>query len=166
MKRVGMKNNKDNNKVVELNDLVKKNKVGRPKSFIDWHLVSEFFEAHATTQEIAAYFGIDDDTLNDRCRKENHTSITTFSARCKRKGKLKLRMAQYEQAKQGHFGSLIWLGKNWLDQKDNPVGTLEPDGKLVYMVNLMKAYVRVRHNKTADVVLDGDVLKEDADMIE
>ena len=123
-------------------EIVLKKHKGRPKAFIDWQEASEFFEAHATAEEVAAYFGIDNDTLNDRCRSDNHTSITNFSARCRRNGRLRVRLAQYRQALGGHFLSLIWLGKQWLDQRENPLSTKEPDGKLIYMINMINLHAQ------------------------
>lgn len=71
-----------------------------------------------TKEEIANIFRVDADTLNTWCKK---TYDETFSAIYKKHsdtGKMSLRRYQYKLAEKNP-SMAIWLGKQWLGQKDN-----------------------------------------------
>lgn len=70
-----------------------------------------------TKKEIANIFEVDEDTLNTWCK---NTYGETFSATYKKKasnGKMSLRRFQFKQAEKNSTMA-IWLGKQWLGQKD------------------------------------------------
>mgnify|MGYP003113963296 FL=1 len=79
---------------------------------LDKDLISKLATIHCTYQEIAEVVG---------------TSVTTLEKRYKAvieqgraDGKKSLRRAQFEKAIKGDVRMQIWLGKQWLDQKDAP----------------------------------------------
>lgn len=70
-----------------------------------------------TQEEIANIFDVDADTLNAWCKQ---TYGDTFSVIYKKKssnGKMSLRRFQFKQAEKNSTMA-IWLGKQWLGQKD------------------------------------------------
>ena len=69
-----------------------------------------------TFDEIASGLGVSTDTL-DRRRTEDPT-IAEAIKRGRGLGKRSVRRLQYEAAEAGNITMLIWLGKQWLEQKD------------------------------------------------
>lgn len=70
-----------------------------------------------TKEEIADIFDVDADTLNEWCKQ---TYGDTFSVIYKKKtsnGKMSLRRMQFKQAEK-NSAMAIWLGKQWLGQRD------------------------------------------------
>jgi len=79
---------------------------------LDRDLIFKLATLHCTLKEIADVVG---------------TSVTTLEKRYKAiidkgrsEGKKSLRRAQMEKALQGDVRMLIWMGKQYLDQKDTP----------------------------------------------
>jgi hypothetical protein len=68
--------------------------------------------------EIADFFGINPNTLYERCVKDNGITFTEFSQPFYAKGSYALRHAQYDKALSGDNTMLVWLGKCRLKQKD------------------------------------------------
>lgn len=96
--------------------------IGRPKITFtdkDWKALNSLIELQATREEIASVFDIDSDTLS-RIIKDRFNC--TFSSYFKQKSgfkKIALRRAQFKAAtEQNNTALMIWLGKNWLGQKD------------------------------------------------
>jgi uncharacterized protein YoxC len=80
---------------------------------LDHDLIFKLATIHCTFQEIAEMVG---------------TSVTTLEKRFKNliekgrsEGKKSLRRAQFEKAMQGDVRMQMWLGKQWLNQQDQPV---------------------------------------------
>jgi hypothetical protein len=70
----------------------------------------------ATTLEIAEFVGCSPDVLERRFADVLRKKRTSM--------KLRLRRAQFRLAMEGNVTMLIWLGKQYLDQTDNPVAML------------------------------------------
>ena len=64
--------------------------------------------------------GIDYDTLNRACKREQGVGFTEYFKQKSASGKMSLRRRQYTKAMDGDNTQLIWLGKNWLGQSDQP----------------------------------------------
>ena len=92
-------------------------KMGRPKKVIDWVTFDKLCALHCTAEEIAGILGISTDTI-DVALKKKKTSFPEYFRQKSSNGKLSLRRKQYEVAMRGDKTMLIWLGKNWLNQKD------------------------------------------------
>ena len=89
---------------------IKKNKGGRPKKNINERQVVALAQIQCSYAEMAAVLGCDEKTLSNR-----------FSQAIKEgreKGLSSLKRAQYKKAMDGNPTMLIWLGKQYLDQKD------------------------------------------------
>ena len=94
-------------------------KPGRVKLQVDWDIVDAHLEAHCTGTQIAGVLGMCAETLYIRCREDKGMTFEEYMYSKRDKGKAHVKHKQYEEALKGDRGMLVWLGKNWLDQKDN-----------------------------------------------
>lgn len=88
--------------------VAKKN--GRPLKVIDEKLVFELAKIHCTKEEIASIVGCSRDTLYERFPDILRQGFDV--------GKSSLRRLQWQKAEKGDTQMLIWLGKQWLGQRD------------------------------------------------
>jgi hypothetical protein len=91
-------------------------KVGRPKVPIDTGVVERLAQRQASIRTIAHVVGVDEKTLRNRMKDEPDLSATIERAR--ERGKAALLDKQWEQAMGGNWKMQIWLGKQYLDQRD------------------------------------------------
>ena len=92
-------------------------KVTRPKEFIpDMEQVEKLCRLNCTDAELAAYFGFCRKTI-ERERKIN-PEFDAAIERGKSYGKLSLRRKQVALAEEGNATMLIWLGKQYMGQRD------------------------------------------------
>lgn len=95
--------------------------MGRPKKNLtpkDWASVDYMCMIHCTGEEIAGVLGIDYDTLNRNCKDQKGESISEYIKKHQNGGKMSLRRAQWKSAENGNVSMQIWLGKQWLGQKE------------------------------------------------
>ena len=85
---------------------------------IDWPKVDGMCAIQCTGEEIAGVLGIDYDTLQRACKRENEILFADYIQQKRSGGKMSLRRKQYSTAMEGNPTLLIWLGKNWLGQTD------------------------------------------------
>lgn len=97
----------------------KVNKGGRPRKVIDWDQVDAMCRIHCTGEEQAAVLNVDYDTLNSACKREKGMGFSEYFKQKSASGKMSLRRKQYTSAMDGNTTMLVWLGKNWLGQKDS-----------------------------------------------
>ena len=84
--------------------------MGRPKKEIDAETVTNLAKIGCTYSEIAAVVGCSKSTLSDRFRTEidkGHEEL-----------KKSIRRMQLQAANKGNVAMLIWLGKQYLGQRD------------------------------------------------
>lgn len=93
-------------------------KTGRPRIKIDWEQVDRMCAMHCTGEEQAAVLGVDYDTLNSACKREKKKPFSEYFKQKSATGKMSLRRRQFTTAMDGNTSMMIWLGKNWLGQKD------------------------------------------------
>lgn len=86
---------------------------GRPKRNIDYEAVKRLAAVMATDEEIAAFLGVSVDTLTRRGE-----AYQKAKEEGRQSGLLNLRRYQLEAAKAKNPTMLIWLGKQYLGQKD------------------------------------------------
>ena len=116
--------------------MAKKRKTGRPPKKIDDRQVFKLAQYGCTTPEIAAVMDCSPDTLERR-----------FAATMKRgKDSLRhsLRKAQVESAMGGNVTMLIWLGKQLLGQKNEPLEQAQQEAappSMIEMVAMMDASI-------------------------
>lgn len=87
-----------------------KKPVGRPRKQLDTDLIEKLASIFCTNEEIASVVECHPDTLAD--------NFSEYIKKGREKGKMSLRRRQYEKAMSGHSTMLIWLGKQYLGQKD------------------------------------------------
>ena len=80
------------------------------KKDIDPKIVEKLAQRFCSMGEIAAVVGCDKSTISRR--------FATEVAKGREKGKTLLRDLQWTAAKKGNIAMLIWLGKQFLDQKE------------------------------------------------
>lgn len=93
-------------------------KMGRPIKPIDWKKVETMCQIQCTEVEIAAVLEIHLDTLAKACQRDHGLTFPEFFKKHCEGGKASIRRAQYKKALEGHPTMLIWLGKQYLGQKD------------------------------------------------
>lgn len=93
--------------------------MARPRKEIDERKVEQLASIGCSEKEIGQLLGCSDDLLERR-----------FAGPLKRgraRRNQNLRKLQYEAAKRGNVTMQIWLGKQWLGQKDSPEAEDKPD---------------------------------------
>ena len=120
-------------KVIE--ELAPKTTAGRPKVKIDWVQFHELCKMQATIEEICAVMRIDDETLRRRAKEEFQCDFAAVYKRLAADGRYSLRRKQVEIAKDGNTAMLIWLGKQYMSQRDKPADEQEPNKALSQLVS-------------------------------
>jgi len=91
--------------------------VGVPKKEIVLDQVLYWITLQATAQDIASSFHVCVDTLDTKLKEHFGLSFSELKKRTEGTGKLTLRRYQFQQAEK-NTSMAIWLGKQWLGQKD------------------------------------------------
>lgn len=95
--------------------------MGRPKKTLtdkEWGSVDYMAKIHCTGEEIAGVLQMDYDTLNRNSKEKWGIPISEYIKEHSQGGKMSLRRAQWKSAENGNATMQIWLGKQWLGQKD------------------------------------------------
>lgn len=86
---------------------------GRPKKEIDYVAVEKLANIQCTQDEISSFLNISTRTLQ---RDEKFMKLFNKG---KETGKMSLRRMQWKSAEAGKVPMQIWLGKQYLNQRDN-----------------------------------------------
>ena len=97
---------------------------GRPKKEIDKKIFENLCGLQCTLEEIAGVFDCSPDTIERWCKREYKETFAEVYKKHSAKGKISLRRAQFELAKK-NAAVAIFLGKNYLGQKDSFIETDE-----------------------------------------
>ncbi len=92
--------------------------MARPKIIIDWNKVDKYLQAQCNGTGIAGLLGIAPITLYRACEETYKVNFEVYSAQKKGEGKELLRGKQFQTAMEGSIPMQIWLGKQYLEQKD------------------------------------------------
>lgn len=122
---------------------------GPKKKQLDERQIKELANMQCTMSEIAAVMGVSVDTLERRYAEV---------IRCGREfGKASLRRVQFKKALDGNTALLIWLGKHYLNQKDEiHLSTTEPEVRQLISKWETDAATRTRKAKKDFVVTPKD----------
>ena len=113
---------------------------GRPRFEIDYVLAERMSMLQCTIKEIAAVMGCSHDVLD---RDERFSVIHKFGME---NGKASLRRLQWKGANAGNPAMLIWLGKQYLGQRDKseveaevrlreePIDTIEAARRICFVL--------------------------------
>lgn len=86
----------------------------------DWKKIYNLCSIFCTGEEIAAIMDVSYDTLQRRITETHNVSFADFYKKHSSNGKASLRRKQYiEAVEEGNTALLIWLGKNYLGQRDS-----------------------------------------------
>ena len=97
-----------------------KNKGGRPKKPIDYDKLKKMCSIHCTGEECASLLDVSYEHLNNMLIEDGHGGFLEFFKKHSAGGKMSLRRKQFEKAvTEGNVPMLIWLGKQFLGQKDH-----------------------------------------------
>ena len=94
--------------------------MGRPKIEIDKKQFENLCAIQCTIEEITAWFDCSHQTLERWCKREYKKTFGQVFDEKRRKGFISLRRKQYETALKGDKTLLIFLGKQYLGQKETP----------------------------------------------
>lgn len=92
--------------------------MARPRKPIDYALVQDLAGIMCTDEEIATLVGLERESLSRRKKVDRELRHALEKGR--ETGKESLRRAQYKAALSGNATMLIWLGKQHLQQRDQP----------------------------------------------
>ena len=90
---------------------------GRPQKPIDWTQFEQLCELQCTQSEIASFLKVHPNTLSDRVLEHYGEDYSTTYKKYAECGKCSLRRHQFVLSKK-NASMAIWLGKQWLGQKD------------------------------------------------
>lgn len=109
--------------------------MARPRKEIDKTDFEGLLAIQCTLEEVTAFFdhklnGCSADTIERWCKREYGESFAEVSKKKREIGKISLRRLQFKHAEKS-ASMAIFLGKNYLGQKDNPVGDVDEAAKQV-----------------------------------
>ena len=114
---------------------------GRSEKSLNWDLIDNLLIAGCSGVEIAAHINIHFNTIYVKALSQHGVTWTEYSQKLKQKGDTLIRAAQFAKATgssvKGDNTMLIWLGKNRLNQKDNPDSHLATEETLKQFNTLM-----------------------------
>lgn len=91
--------------------------MGRPRIDIDEENFKKLCGLQCTLAEIASFFKCSEDTIERWCVRELKMPFAEAFKKYSAAGKISLRRWQYRMA-ENSVTMAIWLGKQWLGQKD------------------------------------------------
>jgi hypothetical protein len=119
-----------------------KPKMGRPPKPIDWKIFEQLCNIQCTHDEIASFLQIAKATLYERAVKEyGDEDFPTIYKRFAEGGKCSLRRNQFKLSAT-NAAMCIWLGKNWLGQKDKSNDELEFEAALTMRIEEYKSNLK------------------------
>jgi AraC-like DNA-binding protein len=110
--------------------------LGRPKIDIDAEQFRKLCGLQCTLSEISSYFECSEDTVERWCKRTFKMSFESLFDKYSGPARISLRRKQYAVAMGGDRTMLIWLGKQYLNQKDKE--EMQPDKKVE--VTITKKY--------------------------
>jgi AraC-like DNA-binding protein len=94
---------------------------GRPRIELDdraFEQVVALARLHCTRADVAQVLGMSVSTLHRRLVERGHAGFDSLYQQGAAEARVRLRALQYQSALNGDVRMLIWLGKQWLGQKD------------------------------------------------
>jgi hypothetical protein len=112
-----------------------------PRRRIDLDLdeLEKLAAMRCTQDEVAGFFGVAVKTVQRRLKEARYAEVWE---RGSAKGRVSLRRAQFRVAEAGNAAMLIWLGKQWLGQRETPMDDDEVRGAIVELVERLRSQDR------------------------
>jgi hypothetical protein len=95
-------------------------KLKGPTTEEDFQAFESLCKIQCTLHEVAAFFNCDADTVEKRVREHYGMKFSEVFRLKRKAGIVSLRRLQYEKALAGNTTMLIWLGKQYLNQSEEP----------------------------------------------
>lgn len=93
--------------------------MARPLKEIGKNEFEKLCGLQCTKEEICAFFSVTDKTLESWCKREYKRGFSEVFREKRGIGKISLRRHQFKLAEK-NASMAIWLGRNYLDQRDEP----------------------------------------------
>lgn len=113
-------------------------RTGRTKIKVDWKKVDNLLKSQCDGTGIAQILGVCADTLYRRCVIEKKMTFSEYATLKKSEGKELLRAKQFQVAMDGDTTMQIWLGKQYLEQKNNHTVNVEKPIVVEHTVDVTK----------------------------
>src|SRR6476620_3260474 len=94
------------------------NKGGRPRKELNQQTFEGLCEIQATLEEIAGVLRVSEDTVERWCERTYDLGFAECFKKFSAGGKTSLRRQQFALAMKGNATMLIWLGKQYLGQRE------------------------------------------------
>ncbi len=115
---------------------MKKKKMGRPVKGINLVELDKLCALQCSEAEIAGWFNVSVDTIERRVLEKTGMGFAEYFKQKRGQGKIPIRRKQMQLALGGNVTMLIWLGKQYLEQKDTQViehsGAVDPVQEMTY----------------------------------
>ena len=121
---------------------------GRPKKEIDKKIFENLCGLQCTLEEIAGVFDCSVDTIERWCKREYGETFAEVYKKHSAKGKTSLRRIQFKLAEKS-AAMAIFLGRNYLGQKNNDIETDEQTLQAVgeALVKIKRAAEQAENNE-------------------
>ena len=93
-------------------------KMGRPRIEIPQDEFEKLCVLQCTKQDIANWYECSEDTIENWCKRTYGETFSAVFAQKREKGRVSLRRMQWKSAENGNVTMQIFLGKQYLGQKD------------------------------------------------
>lgn len=116
-------------------------KMGRPKivwTDKEYSSIEYMAIIHCTGEEMAGVMGVDYDTLNRLVKQRYGKTFSDWYKSASSNGNMSLRRLQWKSAEGGNVTMQIFLGKQWLGQKEQLDTNISGDGMLQDILGYMK----------------------------
>ena len=101
--------------------------MARPKKEIDQKQFENLCGLQCTLEEICGWFDVTDKTLDSWCKRTYNASFSEVFKQKRGNGKISLRRMQWRLAEK-NATMAIWLGQQYLDQRDIVEQNITSDG--------------------------------------
>lgn len=105
----------------------------------EWTQIEKLASIFCTGEEIASVIGISYDTLERQVKEVHQMPCADYIKKHQGSGKASLRRAQFKSAMAGNNAMLIWLGKQYLGQKDSTAIDVDDNVQIKVINNKGKA---------------------------
>lgn len=114
---------------------------GRPKKQIDKKAFENLCSLQCTKEEMCGFFDVDEKTLTRWCHDTYGMGFSEIFKKKSAKGKMSLRRMQFRTAEEGNPTMQIWLGKQYLGQRDVMKQSVDITENNSQEVNEMQKYI-------------------------
>lgn len=121
-------------------------KMGRPRIVWgekEYSSIEYMAIIHCTGEEMAGVMGVDYDTLNRLVKQRYKKGFSEWYKEASSNGNMSLRRLQWKSAEAGNVTMQIFLGKQWLGQKEQIDTNVSGDG----MIKDILEYMEEKSNK-------------------